>query len=290
MIVTIASGKGGTGKTLLATGLARVLADEGRLAVHLVDCDVEAPNAHLFLHPDLAEPRDVTTLVPRVDAARCTRCGRCAQVCAFHALAVLPDQVLVFDDLCHGCGSCARQCPEGAIAEEPLRLGEIASGRAGRIRMSQGTLDIGRAMATPIIRALKQQTEPQIGEAALVLRDAPPGNACPVVETLRGSDLALLVTEPTPFGLHDLTLAVEMARGIGVPFGVVVNRVGIGDDRVRRFCEKEGVPILAEIPDDRKIAEAYSRGELLLDALPGYRALFERLLENAMGGRAAERR
>jgi MinD superfamily P-loop ATPase len=273
MILTIASGKGGTGKTLLATGLARVLTEDERMAVHLVDCDVEAPNAHLFLHPELDAPQDVTTLVPRVDAGRCTLCGRCAQVCAFHALAVMPDRVLVFDDLCHGCGSCAHQCPERAIAEEPLRLGQIASGPAGRVRFTQGLLDVGRAMSTPIIRALKQQTAPQGDEAVLVLRDAPPGNACPVVETLRGSDYALLVTEPTPFGLHDLELAVAIARDeLGLPTGVVINRDGMGDGGVEAYCARAGVPILLRIPLDRRIAEVCSDGALWVKALPEYRA------------------
>ena len=272
MIVTIASGKGGTGKTMLATGLARVLAETDGQQVHLVDCDVEAPNAHLFVQPALEPPQEVASLVPRVDAARCTLCGRCAQVCAFHALAVLSDRVLVFDDLCHGCGSCARQCPQGAIREEPVRLGEIAHGWAGRIRFSQGVLDVGRAMATPIIRTLKLQTTPADGNATLVVRDAPPGNACPTVETLRGSDVALLVTEPTPFGLHDLELAVAIARDeLGLPVDVVINRDSTGDAGVDAFCARSGVPVLMRIPLDRRIAEVYADGALWVDALPEYR-------------------
>lgn len=273
MIITIASGKGGTGKTLVATGLARVLTQDEGMAVHLVDCDVEAPNDHLFFRAEMGTPWEVTTLVPRVDAERCTLCGLCAQVCAFHALAVLADRVLVFDDLCHGCGSCARQCPQRAITEEPLRLGEIVSGHADGLALSQGVLDVGRAMATPIIRALKRATAPARNGATLVLRDAPPGNACPVVETLRGSDYALLVTEPTPFGLHDLELAVAVARDeLGLPVGVVINRDGVGDAGIEAYCAQADVPVLLRIPLDRRIAEAYSDGALWVDALPAYRA------------------
>jgi len=271
MIVTIASGKGGTGKTLLATGLAWVVT-ASQVPVHLLDCDVEEPNAHLFLNPTFAQSEEVTVPVPRVDPARCTLCGRCAQVCAFHALAVVREKVLVFPELCHGCGSCVLQCPEQAIVEEPRRLGEIKLGRAGAMHFACGLLDVGQALATPVIRRLKQRAIPVASEPALVLLDAPPGNACPVVEALRGSDFALLVTEPTPFGLHDLELAVEVARGeLGLPVGVVVNRDGVGDQGVDDYCARAGVPILLRIPLDRRIAEAYADGRLWVDALPEYR-------------------
>ena len=277
MIVTIASGKGGTGKTLLATGLARVVAAEKLAAVHLLDCDVEEPNAHLFLKPFFACSQEVTVPVPAVDRARCTLCGRCAQVCAFHALAVVREEVLIFPQLCHGCGSCALQCPEQAIIEEPMRLGQIECGRAGEVQFARGVLDVGQAMATPVIRRLKQQAIPSGARQDLVLLDAPPGNACPVVEALRGSDLALLVTEPTPFGLHDLEIAVEITRQLGLPVGVVVNRDGVGDGGVDDYCAHEGLPILLRIPLDRRIAEAYSDGELWVDALPEYREAVRRL-------------
>jgi MinD superfamily P-loop ATPase len=283
MILAIASGKGGTGKTTVALNLARTFA----APVQLLDCDVEEPNCHLFLRGEGAVSRIVSIPVPEVDAALCDACGECGRFCEYHAIAAFGSgPPVVFPEMCHGCGGCARVCPRGAIRERDRRIGIVETMQAGAITLVQGRLDVGAAMAPPLIRAVKARL--RSGMPAIL--DAPPGTSCPVIAAIRGADLALLVTEPTPFGLHDLALAVEMAREIGVPFGVVVNRVGIGDDRVRRFCEKEGVPILAEIPDDRRIAEAYSRGELLLDALPEYRTLFERLLENAMGGRAAERR
>ncbi|MDI7274765.1 MAG: 4Fe-4S binding protein, partial [Anaerolineae bacterium] len=178
---------------------------------------------------------------------------------------------LIFPELCHGCGSCARQCPEQAIIEEPRHLGRIELGRAGAVAFARGLLDVGEAMATPIIRKLKQRVIPGLDPSTLVLLDAPPGNACPVVETLRGSDYALLVTEPTPFGAHDLAIAVQVARDeLAVPVGVVVNRDGVGDASVDEYCAQAGVPILLRVPHDRRIAEAYSEGDLWVDALPEY--------------------
>ena len=279
MIVAIASGKGGTGKTLVATGLARVARAAGWSEVHLVDCDVEEPNAHLFLRPQVTSSEEVTLPVPQVDGGLCDGCGRCAQVCAFHALAVVRGRVLAFPELCHGCGSCARQCPRAAIHEVPKHLGRVERGSAGDIHFAQGILEVGEAMATPVIRQLKRTALSDISDAALALLDAPPGNACPVVETLRGSGFALLVTEPTPFGLHDLQIAVQVARDeLGLPVGVVVNRDGVGDDGVDRFCASANVPILLRIPFDRRIAEAYSVGTLWVDVLPEYREPLRSLL------------
>lgn len=281
MVITIASGKGGTGKTLLATGLAQVVAAAGTTPVHLLDCDVEEPNAALFLRPTLTQAEEVNVLVPKVDLERCTFCGRCAEVCAFHALAVVREQVLLFPELCHGCGSCARQCPSQAIVEESRHLGRVEAGGAGRVRFAQGLLDVGQAMATPVIRRLKEWAMPADHERALVVLDAPPGNACPVVEALRGSDYAVLVTEPTPFGLHDLVVAVELARDeLGLPVGVVINRDGVGDRSVDDYCARAGVPILLRIPLDRRIAEAYSEGALWVDALPEYRQPLQRLYDD----------
>jgi len=275
MIIAIASGKGGTGKTTVAANLARV-----RGAVTLLDCDVEEPNVHLFLKgtPD-GEPQEVSILVPEVDEARCDGCGECVRFCEYKALAVLDKRVLVFKDMCHGCGGCARVCPQNAISEKPNRIGILTSARVGDITLVQGRLDVGVAMAPPLIRAVKALIPAQ-GDAIL---DAPPGTSCPMVATLREADFVVLVTEPTPFGLHDLRLAVAVVRELDIPCGVVINRAGSGDDSVTAYCRDEKIPLLAEIPDDRRVAEAYSRGELMVDALPEYRAVFEALYSEVKG-------
>jgi MinD superfamily P-loop ATPase len=281
MILAVASGKGGTGKTTVSVNLARALGSE----VALLDCDVEEPNAHLFLAGDLRSKENVTIPIPQVDESLCDGCGECSRFCEYHAIVSFGTPPLLFPEMCHGCGGCAKVCPQKAICEVEKRIGIIETVRAGNITLIQGRLDVGVATAPPLIHAVKARL--QNGMPAIL--DAPPGTSCPVVATLRGSDLVLLVTEPTPFGLYDLRLAVDMVRAIGIPIGVVVNRVGIGDERVHAFCKEENVPVLLEIPDDRRIAEAYSRGRLIVEALPEYRGLFESLLEttihrkNAMG-------
>jgi MinD superfamily P-loop ATPase len=284
MIVTVASGKGGTGKTTVAINLALSLAEDrdGRVGVHplLLDCDVEEPNAALFLRPTIEERHEVGQMVPQVELERCTHCGRCSEVCQYHAIAVLEDKVLVFPELCHGCGSCSLICPEKAISEVLHVTGSMERGDAGPIAFAQGTMNVGEPMAVPIIRQLKRWVIPPDHNGRPVILDAPPGTACPVVESMRGADFVLMVTEPTPFGLHDLRMAVEVARDeLGLPVGVVVNRDGVGDRGVEDYCAAEGIPILMRIPLDRRIAEAYSEGEALVNALPEYRARFVRLWE-----------
>jgi len=271
MILAIASGKGGTGKTTLAVNLARVFGS----SVQLLDCDVEEPNAHLFLKGTPAGTETVSIPVPQVDEALCDGCGECGRFCEYHAIVSFGAAALVFPEMCHGCGGCAKVCPQKAIREVDNRIGVIQTVRAENITLIQGRLDVGVAMSPPLIRAVKDRL--QKGAAAIL--DAPPGTSCPVIATLRGADFVVLVTEPTPFGLHDLKLAVDMVRELRIPFGVVANRVGIGDDRVHLFCGNESIPVLLDIPDDRRIAEAYSRGELIVEALPEYAALFERLRE-----------
>jgi MinD superfamily P-loop ATPase len=276
MIISVASGKGGTGKTTIAVNLALALQPDH--PVQFLDCDVEEPNAHFFLRPRIEKSREVSTPVPEIDDGLCTYCGRCAEVCAYNALAVVKSAVLVFSELCHGCGACTLLCPEKAIRETGKRIGVIEWGRAGDIRFAHGRLDVGQAMSPPLIRALKKEMDPSLN----VIIDAPPGTSCPVIESLKRSEFCLLVTEPTPFGLHDLELAAGAAKEMRIPCGVVINRasLGNGDGEVRDFCASEGIPVLMTIPFDRKIAEAYSRGQTILEAFPVYRSAFLHLFEN----------
>ena len=272
MIISVASGKGGTGKTTVATSLALSVPEN---QVRFLDCDVEAPNAHLFLRPEFEEKKDVGLLIPVVDDEKCTACGICADVCQFHAIVVIAEKVLVFPELCHGCGSCTFNCPEDAIHEEPEILGILEGGKAlNGIEFARGLLNVGEPMAVPVIRELKKWKSDQ---APLEIRDVPPGTSCPVVEAIRGSDFVILVTEPTPFGLHDLKLAAQVVRELNIPAGVIINRDGIGDSKVDDFCMEVGIPILMRVPMDRQIAEALARGNSLIETFPEYSEKFQDL-------------
>ena len=277
MKVAVASGKGGTGKTLVAVNLASVVA--AVRPTTLVDCDVEAPNAHLFLRPELTEREEVSKKVPSIDERRCTECGACTAACEFKALAFMAGHALVFEELCHGCGHCRLVCPADAITEKEHPLGVIERGTAGDLTFAHGRLHIGEAMASPIIRELKRG----LPETESIVLDTPPGTACPVISTLHGVDAVLLVTEPTPFGLHDLRAAVNVARILELPAGVVINRDGIGDEDVERYCEEEGLPILLRIPFDRRIAETGAEARLLIDALPEWKQPFTQLAVDVKG-------
>ena len=270
-VYTIASGKGGTGKTTVSVNLARTMASP----IQLLDCDVEEPNAHLFLKGDKVKDEIVEIPIPQVDESLCDGCGECSKICEYHAIVTFGTVPLIFPEMCHGCGGCTLVCPPKAITEVGRRIGVVETMASENITLVGGRLDVGVAMAPPLIRAVKERLQ----KAIPAILDAPPGTSCPVIAAIRDTDLVLLVTEPTPFGLNDLSLAVDMVRELKIPFGVIVNRMGSGDDRVQKYCEKEKIPITLEIPDDRRIAEAYSRGVLMVDALPQYRELFESLME-----------
>jgi MinD superfamily P-loop ATPase len=272
MIISIASGKGGTGKTTIAVNLALSL-PQG--TAQLIDCDVEEPNSHLFLSPTITQVTSVGIPVPRINESKCTYCGKCAQVCEYHAIAVILKNVLVFDELCHGCGACPYLCPEKAIFEVEREIGIVQEGNANGINFINGVLNIGEPMASPLIRRVKQKVQKE----RMVVLDAPPGTACPVIESVKGSDFCLLVTEPTPFGLHDLELAVGMLEKLGIPKGVVVNKADIGDRGVWDYCTMKNIPILMEIPLDRKIAESYSKGVAMVTENPSYIPKFLNLIE-----------
>jgi MinD superfamily P-loop ATPase len=269
MIISVASGKGGTGKTLIATSLALSLGKN----VQLLDCDVEEPNSHIFIKPTIERSETASIPVPQVDKSKCTYCRKCVEVCAFHAIAVLADHVLVFPELCHGCGACSYLCPENAISEVDRQIGEVETGVAGDMDFVHGKLNIGEAMAPPLIRAVKKH----IDRSKAVIIDVPPGTSCPVVESIEGSDFCLLVTEPTPFGLNDLVLAVEVVRKLGIPFGIVINRAGFGDTKTEEYCGRENISILLNIPLDTEIAKSYSRGIPLVVDMPQWRSKFQQL-------------
>lgn len=278
MRIAVASGKGGTGKTTVSTNLACVLS-RGH-SVQYLDCDVEEPNGQLFLHPDLSVCDEVKTPVPLVDEALCTHCGKCSELCHFHAITSLADITLTFSEMCHGCGGCARICPAGAITEVGRTIGVVERGTADFIDFVHGRLNIGEAVSQPLIRNVIAHARTD----AVAVIDAPPGTSCPVVATLRSADGVVLVAEPTAFGLHDLSLAVDVVRELSLPCGVFINRADIGDDRVERFCSEQDIPIWGRLPHSRQIAEAYSRGILAVDAVAGVSIHFERLAEALLGG------
>jgi MinD superfamily P-loop ATPase len=258
--VAVASGKGGTGKTLVSTSLAWMLAEAGG-DVAYVDADVEAPNGHLFLRPTTSTERFAVPL-PTLAGDRCSGCGRCQEFCASNAIVVVGHRVLVFEELCHSCGGCLIVCPDKALVEIPREVGTVEVGRARagqrRLDFAAGTLDVGIARATPLIEAVLRDAP----DRQTVLIDAAPGTSCPAVAAVRAADRVLLVTEPTPFGLHDLKLAVQMCHLLGRDAGVVINRSDLGDGRVRAWLEQEGLPILAEIPFLSEVAQGYARGQV----------------------------
>jgi len=275
MIISIASGKGGTGKTTVATNLAVSLGK----GVQLLDCDVEEPNAHLFIKPVFEKTEVVSAAVPEVDEDKCNLCGKCGEICQFKAIVVIGNTVLPFPELCHSCGGCMAVCPEKAIREGDRVLGVTEAGLRGNLEFAHGRLRVGEAMSPPLIRRVRSLARSD----GVTIIDAPPGTSCPVIASIKDADFVLLVTEPTPFGLHDLKLAVGAVRILGIPCGLVINRSDMGDDRVREYSKEADLPILMEIPFDRRIAEAYSRGQMIVDVMPEWKEkflqLYERILE-----------
>jgi len=275
MIIAVASGKGGTGKTTIATNLARSIGN----GVQLIDCDVEEPNSHLFLSPQIEKIEEVNIPNPKVDLGKCNFCGECAKICRFSAIVVIKSNVLTFPELCHGCGGCTLVCPEDAISEIPKSIGIVEQGTSNSLTFIGGRLEVGEAMSPPLIKAARSLAR----NNGVVIIDSPPGTSCPVIAAVKGADFCILVTEPTPFGLNDLQLAVEVVHKLNIPTGVVINRCDIGDQEVRNFCYQRHIPLLMEIPEDRLIAEAYSRGQMIIDVLPEYKEKFQALFATIEG-------
>lgn len=275
MNIAIASGKGGTGKTTISTNLALSLARKKK-NVQLLDCDVEEPNCHIFLKPLIHSSNPVNMLLPKVVKNKCTGCGICSQVCEYSAIVAVKYNVLIFPELCHSCGACSLFCPVGAIEEIQRAIGVVEKGKSNGIEFVHGLLDIGELMSPAVINGVKKAA----GQTDILIIDSPPGTSCPVIESVKDADFVLLVTEPTPFGLNDLKLAVGMVRQLGKPFAVAINRCDVGDKEVLRYCEDEEIDIVLQIPDDIRIAQAYSRGEMIIDAVQEYNTLFEQCWEN----------
>jgi len=272
MNIAVASGKGGTGKTTVAVNLAVFLARSGENVVY-ADCDVEEPNGHIFLKPRIDDERKALLSYPVVDTERCIACGKCQAICEFNAIVLIGESPLVFPDLCHACGGCVHVCPVNAVSEEQRDIGIVETGASDALIFIQGRLNIGQVLSPPLIKEVKRS----IPGAECTIIDCPPGTSCPVITALSGADFVLLVTEPTPFGLHDLKLAVEAVQSLGIPHGVFINRFDLGDAETVSFCRTKGVPVIGKIPDDTRIARTYSEGGLVIDALPEYNEVFSSL-------------
>jgi len=274
MIISIASGKGGTGKTTIATNLAVALGTD----VNLLDCDVEEPNDHIFIQPKITHTEKVSLKVPQVDMNKCSLCGKCQEICQFQAIVVVGTTVLTFPELCHSCGGCMEVCPENAITEIDREMGIFEAGTRNGVAFAYGRIFVGQVMAVPAIERVRAAVQPN----KVNIIDAPPGTSCPVISSVKNTDFLILVTEPTPFGLNDLKLAVGMVKILAIPHGIVINRSDLGDEKVKEYAKEENIPILMEIPFDRQIAEIYSKGKLLVEELPEWKERFIHLYEDVV--------
>lgn len=272
MQIAVASGKGGTGKTIISTSLVL----SANTDVQYLDCDVEEPNGHIFLKPELDYSETCSVIIPKLDESRCIACGKCRDICAFNAIVQFGENVMVFPEMCHSCLGCFRVCEEAALIEDTREIGILESGMAGDIHFVHGRVRIGEAMGVPLLKAVKQKADPE----KLVIIDAPPGTSCPFVESISDADYVILVTEPTPFGLHDLKLAATVLKNFNIPGGVIINRADLGNDSVQRYCQTENIPVLLEIPFQRDIAEGYARGKNLVETVPELRTIFNDMLTN----------
>jgi MinD superfamily P-loop ATPase len=270
MQIAVASGKGGTGKTILSTSLA--MCAQG--PVQYLDCDVEEPNGHIFLKPEFTGRELCTVIIPRILVDECTYCGKCRDICRFNAITMFAETIMTFPEMCHSCLGCFQVCPEEAIARDEREIGVLETGMAGNISFVHGRMRVGEAMGVPLLRAVKKKAEKE----ALVIIDAPPGTSCPFVATISDADYVILVTEPTPFGLHDLKLAAEVLVNFSKPCGVIINRADLGDARVEQWCKQENIPVLLKIPFDRKVAEGYARGQTLVESRPDLRSSLQALI------------
>jgi len=275
MKIAIASGKGGTGKTTLSTNLAGYFAEKGE--VILTDLDVEEPNSGLFIKGESVHKENKYKMIPEWEQEKCTLCGLCQEVCNFHAVIQLMDQIMIFPELCHSCYACSELCPVDALPMVPRKIGELNHSRKDKLTFVESRLDIGQEQAVPLIFQTNEYIDKHFHKEALKLYDSPPGTSCPVIEAVKNADFVILVTEPTPFGLHDLKLAVDTLKELKKKFGVVVNRYGIGNDDVVNYCKKENIALIAKIPNSRRIAELYSRGELIYQKIPEVKHQFEEI-------------
>lgn len=275
MKIAIASGKGGTGKTTLSTNLAAFLAEKE--PVILVDLDVEEPNSGLFISGELKNTEDKYKMIPEWDSTYCNLCGICQEVCNFNAVLKMGKMIMVFPELCHGCYACSELCPKNSLPMKEKKMGELRHFEKGNLSFVESKLIIGEEQAVPLIKQTIDYVDGNFGSEVLKIYDSPPGTSCPVIEAAKGVDFVILITEPTPFGFHDLKLAVETIRELGKDFAVVINRHGIGNSSVEDYCSEEGIPVIGKIPNDRKVAEVYSKGDLLYPRLPFVRTEIERI-------------